>query len=518
MLERMVVWHVEDDAVQTETLVRLISKIPGVAALSFDSYSAVERHLAMNPNLPDLVILDMNLGAGLPGSEAGRMIRNACSGNPPEFIFHSAYQEAEYLEAGIHLGAATYVRKSSKDIEYLLYVIRVLLFRRALNRFGRDARYLRQCLVKAGTLGELHLALVSDVVLGCCVQFFGEGINLWVEGADTAKWLGAESVSGHWYEPSLLQTLKSLGETQAVMGERLQQWPEGAEVAASDWVVKLYQARGLDIALRASTQRMGASKAANLAWALGQFLPPVWIDRLMLTGAMLFAEERRRRDRIGDTARICAAIARMQSNLCQAAIQHKELLPHSHASKRMGQLHQGLSALAEQLNVLEHPTEVGVTIPLAALVDDIWDSLVTRFKFYRNFLACRIDHQVKGNSSDLRAVFRRLLTMFANWADESGQEPGLELTTLREGEWVVLDLVDQSPRRGRLFLESIFQPFGQVPSLDDDLEAWMGPSLAVLILEERLGGRVEQLSERLMKSEGHWLRLWLPAADIGESV
>lgn len=511
MQRNMIIWHVEDDPALSGLFVHMLGKIPGVTVLAFPSYAAVEQHLKTGPALPDLAILDMNLGAGPPGTAVGELIRTACSINPPEFVFLSAYREPEYLEAGILLGAAIYLRKGDEDIEFILYVIRVLLFRRALNQMVIDPSGIRSCLAQASTPEEMRRILVKELILDCALQFFGEAVHLWI-AAGAYQWYGSETVSRRWFEPALLQRLDQLGERQVLDCSQLDQRKFPGVDKSDDRLIKLYQARGLSLGLRANARQMGTTKAENLVRSLSFFLQPIWIDRLMLMGDLLFAEGRRRRDRIGDTARICAAIARTQSNICLAAVNNSEIPQSASGTQRMDLLNQALSALSEQLNLLEQPVGRAVPVPLAGHVADVWRDLVERFGYSEAFMACRVDHRVAGNSSDVRGVFRRLLTMFANWADESGEEPGLEISSLREGDWVALDMIDQSPRRSRLFLDGMFQPFGHVPALDDDLEAWMGPSLALLILEERLGGRLEHLTDRLEKQQGHWLRVWLPAA------
>lgn len=513
MQREMIVWHVEDDLWLLDSFARLIGKIEGVKVCSFASYKQVAKHMQACVTPPDLALLDMNLGAGPPGSEVGELIRKNYTADPPEIVFLSAYRETEHLAAGIGLGATAYLDKGQEDIEFILFVVRVLLFRRGLNKLVTDPAKIRQCVTQAKTLDGMQKLLIQDLTMACVAQFFGEGVNLWIENAEESGWFGSPAVTSPWYEPKLVPALRALPLCQVSSCSSLDAAINPCKDGKPDRLVKIYHSRSCVVLLRANVTELGEGKAENLTKALSFFLQPIWVDRLMLMAEALFSEERRRRERIGDTARICCSIARMQSNALLAAAQASELLPQSHSYRRMDVFNQSLQALSEQLTALEQPQGRPVAVSLADQVDNVWGSLVDRFGFAPQFLSHQLLHQVMGNSSDLRSVLRRLLTLFASWTDETGTGPGLELSTRQEGEWVALDLIDRSPRRSRNFLEGMFMPFGQVPDLDDDMEAWLGPALAVMILEERLSGRLEQLTEHLTGQQGHWFRLWLPAAE-----
>lgn len=116
MPEQLLVLIVDDHPVVRAGLRATLERDPSIR-LAVDVASGEAAIEAAQLERPDVVLMDLNLGAGIDGAEATR--RLAALPNPPRVLVLTAYEsEADILRA-IEAGATGYLLKDAEPIELL---------------------------------------------------------------------------------------------------------------------------------------------------------------------------------------------------------------------------------------------------------------------------------------------------------------------------------------------------------------------------------------------------------------
>lgn len=509
----------------------------------------------------DVVVLDINLGEGVLGTglDFGMKLKELRKDWPPEFLIYSVYDNTEYYQTALVLGAAAYLQKATiggdteqhpPKVELLAQHIRALTLRRALHAERPDMSPRLLKLVEKSDSGEKAIeSFCREVFAPELESTLGSNFMLILSYVGGVTYIAGSRVSppsSAWLE-RVQVAAHTIGNVEPlVVSAQDPYWLEGVLDAERDAMRKgllaidgaafmpLWDAKPFRLSLGlVPTINPGATK--DQVKLLDQYLQRPVIRHLFdITEIWSSLEHKRKLERQGreillETTRdFCLYQGQELSTLVREAAREIGDLEVSTASfNKLQIVADEMRDAGELLNLLgtaEEQTATPSELEMNQLVARVWQrDISSRLSITNDDLL-----RVVGTcyATDQRERAERAVSQILGWlARRLTRRPLADSAKLivecKVGDQAKVEVVFTESSSHRLpsdLRKSFFAPFyargeteqpGDAPDKGKRLGLYLARALA-----ELAGGALHDRSDELEGSKGHRLVLELPAAEI----
>lgn len=544
-MQRKTVLLLEDEVVMREVL-RDGFERRGINALVAASADEAWGFLEHVPDV-DVVLLDIRLGDGAveTGLDFGLQLKNDRSEWPPEFLIHSAYDDADFYQTALQLGAAAYFRKGNISSSGLTHVeivaqhVRALALRRAL----RNPYIADRLKTIAATSGSR-----DETIVRFCREILSEEIEAAI-GPDYVLLLTADGAttpfSGRSLAPVADRTLERLqtmiharlGSTEPLVVSSAHLFSLSAEEQKALQLGPLEGVAFIDLGEIASARlslgllpgEQSPTTVREQARLLDRYLHRSVIAQLLRITEMwsdmeLTRETTRRETLLRATTDFCLSQSQLLASLVWEA--EKEA-----GDEQEWPSLTSLRIVADEMRdageLLVHfgNTDSSDVVPvdMAELIQRIWEHDVSARLRIRAPYGFRLDGHCVASQQVVRA--ERTVSPILSWlARRLVQRDGEPLPELMvrcvpaDGSDRVRVVFEErrSPRLSREARETLFTPFSRRDSIELPNDVVPGRRLGLYLaqtLAELAGGTLTDQSDELGGTHGHRFVLELPAAE-----
>jgi len=490
----------------------------------------------------DVAVLDMSLEdrrhPDLTGAHLGREVRLAHPDFPPEFLVVSGHQQANFYDAALQLGVASYLIKGTLSQDDIVRHIRSLALRHALNaernaigdkieaiaeRYkssaGAVVNLCRQVLEPEmrACLGVLPMFLLSD----------DKGTQ------NCTKDVGLPIGYSPAYEKIQALTFGAVNNDGPFM---FRNENSGASLDSSDAEVyrkldgsgflPLHSAGDfrLSVGILPAEIRPNAipeepDKLATILWTYVR--QPIG-ELLNLLSRMEAAIEKAKRETLlKHTSRFCLYVGQTQLDVLNEAVEKKEIEPSNNYFQKLKKLAQDLQATGSEFsrlssnNQMAASAEKGSPVSVSSVIQRAWGEIEDQF-FVENLTLREKgeDFTLEIEENDLFIAALRVLQWMAQREDKIPTEvatPAVIDIEYSKGDRLEIRFTDQSRRLGDQLRKRLFEPFTQVAptkiltteSEGEQPGLYLPLYLAKVIVEVKNDGSLEDITDEMDGAYGH---------------
>ncbi|MDJ0838396.1 MAG: response regulator [Acidobacteriota bacterium] len=491
---------------------------------------------------PDVIILDMHLGAGPSGGELGLEICERFSQAPPEVLIYSAYDDQHYYKLALRL-RATYLNKQDSDRLDLLRYARVLAarhpFRLGWSKFAHNL----------DTIAE-QSSSATEAIRGVCEEYLYPALKTSLGGR-------FQLLLTHQNQSCFFGTIPNLPEVSSIyspLSRILNNLQGPTEVNAQDLsnslglnvaneaeieileklqgtvFVNLYSTKDTNLSLGIYQEKepdvLFPENAMALAKVMQERFKPTLMESLFHTVRLFSEKEIEKKKLMEATARFCFYVGQAQRTIYKKADQAGEITPDAIELPKLMELSGSLQNVSNMLHPLfrgahdpDEGSEAMHPISITELLRFAWDDLKEREMIsHPDNFQVQGDCTVQGNRSKLLTAVSHILQWFALRMPKSagyGHRPELIVICNQSAATVIFE--DNSPRLPETFRENLFAPFSTPQIQVNQMTANLGLYVAKVMIEVANHGSLEERSDELPEEWGHRLVMKFPhpARDYG---
>lgn len=512
---------VEDRKDTGEMLVEFL-ELRGFQATHVLSPEEAEQFAEKNPEAPDVLILDMHLGPGVPtGAEVGRKLLNHYSEEPPEVVFYTAFSDIPYYAAAVRMRIAAYLHKTGDDYKNVIAHCRILAIRRHIRLYAHQRLNLLRKIVRTHRQEiDIYQQSLKQRLLPAFEEVLGKPFCLLLRVGETHRVIGSKQLDRDLDLAQLQDLIANLPPGQYLSGkdpllmEVVAEWDQPAYQKIIS--VPLFNSPSFQLTLVLDNDQEGSSiiseGSENLAAVMAQHLEPSLFERFFSLIDLLIQQEKQRRESILMTSRSCMAIAQIHEDLYQKALRRGEIDDEAYILPRFKSVSSSLKKVGLQIGSIEKETTLEVEVDLSQQAQAVWKELVDIYKVPKpeEIFDCEPTIFVRANPEDVRSVLRSIFTWMIDRFDAyDGRKPKVTIASEVENNIVRVMIEDNSQRLSEAQLGDLFSPFSSAFDFDDGFEGWLGLFMARMILRTRLDGDIQEHSGDLPHEYGHLLILSL---------
>lgn len=506
----------------------------------------------------DAAVLDMRLldpaYPKVTGADIGLELRSSQASHPPEVMIYSAFPDVDYYRLAMRLGTSMFLEKGSSakgksGYRDVIRHVRALVLRRALSvrdpavldtiqRFAAGSHermgwILRFCRELLGPELEQNLGAPFTLLLTRLSQGEGESTSpvagtIDLPGDALPIYQGLQSAvfaphrTGGFVtvapEP-LREKLKEAGYSD---GEQILERLNGARFVP---LVETRETRlSIGIAQEDPSRNKLAEDAEALARVISQYVRDSVVDQLFALTEKWSASQFESRGMLRATYQFCLNIGQEQIAILDEAARRREVPgdPESHHFRKLKELGESLRDSGELMeSALEGSAPSRREIDGGPFIQQVWRRLARQYLPEPvPDLPFRRSCTVYANPSDLHRVIlqvlRWLLQRTIDRPDGGRPIVRVELAETTEGSRVVFE--DFSRRIDKALRGRLFDPFAFGEETGGGSQgSRFGLYVARVLVENRIGGTMEDLTDELEGELGHRLVITFPLARGTES-
>jgi CheY-like chemotaxis protein len=470
----------------------------------------------------DVIALDMRLEdhkwPQMTGADVAIEYYNPHTPDPPEFLIHSAYSEADYYKLALQLRATTYLDKSEYSQDDLIRHVRGLVIRRAIDvRFHEVTGRIQRIVEASPTRAEVIIKLCRDELEPVFSGRMGTPFVFLITEDDNTYCYASEP--GFPKRLDLYKTIQEMirpGNPFIVDADRISE-PSGYEEkkalerfnAAAFIPLTIADDLRLSIGLLTSDPNISplAEHPAKMASVLARQLTPNVI-KLFLIALKKWTERITERNvSMQKTGEVCLSVGRdLRSILPQLTRSFPQVAEHKSFQR--------LQCIAEELqytgSIIDWLVEAGLRaesglLPVAKvnqIIKSEWVDLDNRNS--PDMLTIHGGCEIDVAPGDLSFMVSSVLEWFAQRLKHtpSGIEPDVAVRCRRDEKGAELIFEDRSARLGRMLREHLFTPFTESApttvghdALKESARHYSSLFLAKFLMEARYNGVLENISD-----------------------